>query len=100
MNLRKVLLVGALVMLVPLGALSQERPRRWQRRGDATAIPVTVFHSTQSANLPTAATLAKGELLFEISHRFRPPISSGIGEFWGLDGPVMVPGLATVVGDL
>jgi Membrane bound beta barrel domain (DUF5777) len=46
-----------------------------------------VFHSTQSANLATTETLRGGNWLFEISHRFTPPISDGAGAFWGLDGP-------------
>ncbi len=46
------------------------------------------FHSTQSANLATTETLRPGNLLFEISHRFLPPVSDGAGALWGLDGPV------------
>jgi len=79
---------AAAVALVPLAASAQDRPVRWQRRGQPTEIPVTVFHSTQSANLPTAETLAAGEWLFEISHRFGL-IDSGTGGFYGLDGPVV-----------
>jgi len=45
-----------------------------------------VFHSVQSANLPTAETLAEGTWLFEISHRFLPPVSDGASALWGLDG--------------
>jgi len=48
----------------------------------------TVFRSTQSANLPTAAMLNAGNWLFEISHRFDSPISDGVDALWGLDGPV------------
>jgi len=51
--------------------------------------PVSVFHSTQSANLPTAETLERGSWLFEISHRFQPPVSGGADALWGLDGPVV-----------
>ena len=56
------------------------------------AVPSTVsaqeiFHSIQSANLPTAETLPKGSWLFEISHRFGPLNSGGEG-LWGIDGPV------------
>ncbi|MDH3270065.1 MAG: DUF5777 family beta-barrel protein [Gemmatimonadota bacterium] len=47
-----------------------------------------VFESTQSANLPTAAMIRGGLWMFEISHRFLPPISDGVDAFWGLDGPV------------
>lgn len=49
---------------------------------------VEVFHSTQSANLPTATTLREGDWLFEISHRFEPPFSEGPDALFGLDGPV------------
>lgn len=49
---------------------------------------VLAFHSPQAVNLPTAATLPSRALLFEISHRFLPPISDGSGALWGLDGPV------------
>lgn len=47
-----------------------------------------LFHSTQSANLQTTETLRQGNWLFEISHRFSPPISNGSQSLWGLDGPV------------
>lgn len=49
---------------------------------------IDVFHSTQSANLPTATTIPKGWGLFEISHRFLPSFSQGASALWGLDGPV------------
>jgi hypothetical protein len=49
---------------------------------------MAVFHSPQAANLPTAETLKKGEWLFEISHRFFPPVSDGADALWGFDGPV------------
>jgi hypothetical protein len=77
-----------LTLAMPLRADAQDRPAGWQRRAEATPIPVTVFHSTQSANLPTAETLRKGEWLFEISHRFLPPVSDGADALWGLDGPI------------
>ena len=48
-----------------------------------------VFHSPQSANLPTAETLSKGQWLFEISHRFFPPVADGADVLWGFDGPVI-----------
>lgn len=67
---------------------AQERPTRWQRRAAPTEAPITVFHSTQAANLPTAETLRGGEWLFEISHRFLPAVSEGADALWGFDGPV------------
>jgi len=78
----------ALALLSPAVASAQDRPVRWERRGEPTAVPITVFHSTQAANLPTAETLRRGEWLVEISHRFHPPVSEGSDALWGLDGPV------------
>lgn len=49
-----------------------------------------VFHSTQSANLPTAEMLRGGSWLFEISHRFFPPLSEGADALWGVDGPAFI----------
>jgi hypothetical protein len=79
--------VTLLLTVSPVAAQEEETPVRWQRRGAATEAPVTVFHSPTGINLPTAETIGKNELLFEISHRFQP-ISSGSDGFWGLDGPV------------
>lgn len=76
---RRVPLLGLLTLLTmtPV-ALSG------QGRGDHPG----VFHSTEAANLPTAATLPANNLLFEISHRFDSPVSDGVDALWGFDGPV------------
>lgn len=81
-------LASGTVLLVLTPVLGQEPARQWERRAEATQPPLTVFHSTQAINLPTAETLAKGEWQFEISHRFRPAVSDGADALWGLDGPV------------
>lgn len=81
-------LVGFGILLFCFPLSGQEPTTRWQRRGEATQPPLTVFHSTQAINLPTAETLAGGEWQFEISHRFRPAVSDGAEALWGLDGPV------------
>lgn len=78
----------ALSLLLPCGASAQDAPVRWRRAGGPTEAPVTVFHSMSAATLPTAETLRRGELLFEISHRFWPAMSEGARALWGLDGPV------------
>jgi hypothetical protein len=81
-------------------ASAQDPPVSWQRSTQATTVPVTVFHSTQSANLPTAETLQTGEWLFEVSHRFLPTLSDGADALWGLDGPIFNRiGLAYAVTD-
>lgn len=81
-------LLGAILLGVAGEAQAQERQVRWQRQQEAAPVPVTVFHSTHAANLPTAETLLRGEWLFEISHRFFPAVADGAGDLWGFDGPV------------
>ena len=69
--MRSIVSVGlALVLVSPSAASAQE-----------------VFHSVQSANLPTAVIMPQGSWLFEISHRFDAPFSNGSSDLWGLDGP-------------
>lgn len=83
--------VTAVIIAIGLAASSlaaQEPASRWERRSAPADVPVTVFHSPQSANLPTAETLRGGEWLFEISHRFLPAVSEGADALWGFDGPV------------
>jgi hypothetical protein len=63
--------------------------RIWQRT-KSEVIDLQLFHSTQGFNLPTAETLQKGDIQFEISHRFSLPISEGYGELWGFDGSVIM----------
>jgi hypothetical protein len=45
------------------------------------------FWGTRLINLPTAETTEKGHVLFRISHRFVPEVSSGYDFFYGLTGP-------------
>lgn len=90
MTPRRTLTLTALALLLAPGmvhAQDPERPTRWRRRAPQTAVPVTVFHSTQALNLPTAETIAQGEWLFEISHRFLPEIGD-TDAFLGFDGPI------------
>ena len=57
---------------------------------ESVAAQYAVFKSHQSANLATTETLQGGNWLFEISHRFQTPISSGSSELWGIDGPAWI----------
>jgi len=82
------LTLATLLTVAPLPGSAQEATARWRRHSGPTETPVTVFHSTQSATLPTAETLRRGALLVEISHRFWPAVSEGSDALWGLDGPV------------
>jgi hypothetical protein len=63
---------------------------KWKRRIVPNKLKTQLFHSTQSINLPTSETLQKGDLFFEISHRFIPTIKSGSKELWGFDGPANI----------
>lgn len=81
--------LGLATILAASPVSGQEPPVTWERRQAPARVPVTVFHATQSANLPTAETLRRGEWLFEVSHRFAPAISGGADVLWGLDGPVV-----------
>ena len=78
-----------LALLLP-GALTAQDGPNWERRSGATETRTSVFSSTNGVNLPTAETLGAGELLFEISHRFTQPVSSGSEQLWGLDGGVFL----------
>lgn len=73
---------------------------KWERGKVKDILPLQLFHSPQSINLPTAETLQQGDLEFEISHRFLPSIKDGIKDLYGFDGPVNIRfGLAYAVTD-
>jgi len=76
--------VALLVAAVPVRG--QDAPT-WERGEDRRPPQGTLFHSTQGINLPTTTLPGGGEWLFEISHRFVPPVSAD-DAFLGLDGPV------------
>jgi len=67
---------------------------KWERSDTPTEPPLALLHSTHVIALPTAETLQKNDLQFEISHRFIPSITkdySGLpplDHLYGLDGPV------------
>lgn len=83
------LLVAVATLGQPVSVLGQDAPS-WQRAEAPTRPRLALFHSTQSANLPTAETLRRGELLFEIAHRFEPAIADAEEALFGLDGPVFL----------
>lgn len=92
MKRTRILYSGTLLVLLAGAAapVAGQDSVRWQRRGQPTEPPVTVFHSPQSANLPTAETIGKGEWQFEVSHRFSPRFSDGKDALWGLDGSASI----------
>lgn len=48
------------------------------------------FWGTQLINLPTTHSLGKGDVLFRVSHRYLPSVTSGYDSFYGLDGPAVI----------
>jgi len=71
-------------------AHAQEEEVRWQRQQRRAESRPDLFHATKSLNLPTAETVQKGGVQFDISHRFLPPLSEGTKGLWGLDGPAHI----------
>jgi hypothetical protein len=68
---------------------AQEKETKWHRT-TTTEQYLQLFHSTTAFNLPTAETLQKGDMQFELAHRFTMPVSSGWSGAYGLDGTVIM----------
>ena len=64
---------------------AQKQKISW-KKSEPKKPELELFHSIQVLNLPTAETLKMGNFQFEISHRFNTPVTSGIGDLYGLDG--------------
>ncbi|HSM06672.1 MAG TPA: DUF5777 family beta-barrel protein [Longimicrobiales bacterium] len=79
---------GLAALVVLTGSPLRAQDPTWERAAPPTTPPPTVFHATQGLNLPTATTPGRGEFLFEIAHRFVPPIRDAEDALFGLDGPV------------
>ena len=82
-----ILILLHLLTIAP-GLFSQNSRVRWKRRTPPSRPEVQLFHSPHAIDLPTATTLQKWEMEFEISHLFVPTTGSGIDKLYGLDGPV------------
>lgn len=90
MNLLRMLLGLIIIGLFMMSGFvfSQEKKVKWQRSDKATDPDLQLFHSPRVVDLPTATTLQKWNVEFEISHRFIPTTGSGIDDLYGIDGPV------------
>ena len=82
----KVFLSIVILLGLTIGAMGQEQKVRWKRSEPATQPELQLFHSPIGIDLPTATTLQKWDVEFEVSHRFIPTTGSGIRDFYGLDG--------------
>jgi len=83
----KPMIVLILIFFISL-ALQGNAQVNWKKKEPVDNLPLQLFHSSQSINLPTVETLQHGDFEFEISHRFLPSIKNGAKDFYGLDGPV------------
>lgn len=73
-----------LMIVIPFALKGQSS---WKKSLSPHNTNIEMFHSSQTANLPTTETLKKGNFMYEISHRFES-ISLGYDGLYGLDGPV------------
>lgn len=69
---------------------AQENKISWKKNEEQTSEQLHLFHSTHVINLPTSETNQKGDIEFEISHRFIPTLNDGIDALYGFDGPVNI----------
>lgn len=89
MNLKSIcFLFMFIVMLIAEVSWGQEPRVKWQRSAPPIQPDLQLFHSPHGIDLPTATTLQKWDMEFEISHRFIPTTSAGVEGLYGLDGPV------------
>lgn len=87
---RRLPFVFFILTLLSVAVFAQEEKVEWKRSQTSAPTELHLFHSTQTFSLPTAEMLQKGNLQFEISHRFFPTVNTGIKNFFGLDGPVFM----------
>lgn len=81
----KSIVIVLLLCLFSLTALAQPK---WKRSDKSKTLDMELFPSTMTANFLTTETLKKGDMEYEISHRFKQPLNVGFDGFWGLEGPV------------
>ena len=61
----------------------------WKKQEDTKPTVLNLFHSINAVNLPTAETLLRNELEYEISHRFNKTVDANKAYF-GIDGPATI----------
>lgn len=79
--------IGLILLTLSLQILAQPK---WERSKPAKELNVELFHATATANFPTTESLKKGDFMYEISHRFLPPVNEGYDAYWGIDGPARI----------
>ncbi len=76
-----------IIMLIHTPIYAQEAVS-WQRSENPIQSESVIFISSHAINLETAHNNSKGNLEFQIYHRFFPAISEGFESLYGFDGPV------------
>ncbi|MCB9220079.1 MAG: hypothetical protein H6610_11555 [Ignavibacteriales bacterium] len=69
---------------------AQESKISWKKSENVEQTNLHLFHSTHAINLSTTETLQKGDIEFEIAHRFLPTINDGAKALYGFDGPANI----------
>lgn len=87
LSVNRALLTIAILTALCLTTLAQPT---WKREAAPTKAPLELFHSVMTANFPTTESLKKGDFMYEISHRFLPPIKEGYDAYFGIDGPAYI----------
>ncbi|MEW5925463.1 MAG: DUF5777 family beta-barrel protein [Candidatus Zixiibacteriota bacterium] len=83
----KTILVGLVILISSTAALADNSRANWKRDDQPIELTLQLFHANDAVNLPTAETIGKNEMEFQIMHRFYPPVSDGFDQFYGFDGP-------------
>jgi hypothetical protein len=76
-----------LLSIISVAISSMTAQSSWKREAPAE-LPLQLFKSVGALDLPTSETLQKGNIYFEISHKFIKPVSDGPKELFGFDGTV------------
>ncbi len=98
--MRRFILFLFILSAMALSTTAQDNQVSWSRAETTASGEPDLFRSGHAANLETAAALSRGNLEFQIYHRFFPAMSEGYDNFYGFDGPVnMRIGLAYGVSD-
>lgn len=79
-------LIGIFLLFLLTVTTVQAQHIKWKKKTAVKPADLELFHSTMVANLPTAEIIKKGELEYEIAHRFLPAVGTE-GAYFGIDGP-------------
>jgi len=69
-------IISFFLLIIVTTASAQNDEPKWKREPSAKA-DLQLFHSVHVINLPTAETLQKKDMQFDVSHRFIPPVTEG-----------------------